>query len=647
MCGTRLKAKLEAKFANNRFSKAFSALAPLTFTRQNIGPLFWTGLGTVTSAVGSVLIPVLWGQALADLQDESNSHVLGLRAGAIVAAGAYATSYCVSSFASSIQNIGFAPIGPRAAGKLVARYLKVFLAQSREEYENLKQGKASNLAFKPYMTVTPILNATFNQIAPALINTGIAATFVAKWNGPTYGFIVAGTVVAMGIFSSFMVSPLVKRRDYQLKTGIQAGEGISFFLTRFPTIQIFGAEEAELNKVKIYIENDADANTRINEFIAKTNLGQNIIACSGYVIAVMLGAQGVHSGKLTINQLIVLSSYVGSLIGPVTNLAGGLQELISAVAGLKDVINAINTPSQLVDAHPDVEFKLSPGEATLELRDVRFRYQPKPDDKKPQEEVLHGISLRIPAGKKVGLVGATGSGKSTLITLIPRLYEATDGEILIGNVNIKDVGVKHLRAAIANIPQETALIDGTLRENIAYGLIDTTDAQIIEAATGAGLLSLIEKHGLDATVGEGGIRLSGGEKQRVAIARALLRKPLLVLGDEVTSALDARTSEQIIAAIDAAFANTTRIFVAHRLETLVDADMIVVLKAGQIVEQGTHAELLALEGVYAELWRKANEKFYGSDNHGMTLFRPVSQSSGVDSDIKPEESVPLQKIVIV
>ncbi len=672
MCFTRLK----ARFAENRFSQAITTLAPITFTRQNLRPLVLTGFSTLTQITSSMIFPILWGQAVADLQDEQDSQVLGIKTTAMIAAGAYYIGYSMSNVSVSLQNWAFSSVGPRAAGKLVVRYLDKFLHRSREEFENESQGKASNLAFKPYMTVSPILTAGFIQIAPALINTSIAATFVAKWNGPSYGLVMTGTVIGLSAFSAVMVPHLVKKRDYQLKTGIKAGEGISFFLTRFPTIQIFGAEEAELKKLRKYVDDDAEANAKINAFQAKTNLGQNIIASMGYGAVIMMGAYGVHTGKISENQFLVNAAYAGSLVGPVTNLAAGTQELVSALSGLKDVISAINTSSKLVDAHPSAELKLLPKDVTLELRKVCFRYQPKPDEKKSeekitdekkagekktQEDVLHDIDLKLPAGKKIGLVGASGSGKSTLITLIPRFYDATSGEILIGGTDIKKIGVKHLRKAIAIIPQETALIDGTLRENIAYGLVgieeEIKDSQIMIAASRAGLDSLIIRHGLDAVVGESGIRLSGGEKQRVAIARALLRKPLLVLGDEVTSALDSRNSEDITAAIDAAFADTTRIFVAHRLDTLLNADLIVVLKEGRVEEQGTHQSLLAINGEYAKLWQKANEKFYASESHSMTLFKPQTQclaqvpSGDVSLNIPASDGIQdntvLQKIVVV
>lgn len=644
MCFSRLK----ASFVNNRFSSAIGTLTPITFTCKNATPLFLTGLATVTQTASSVLFPVLWGQAVADLQDEQDSQVLGFKAAAMIGAGAYLTGYCASSLAGSFQSWAFSSMGPRAAGKLVMRYLDVFLHRSREEFENESQGRASNLAFKPYMTVTPILNAVFIQITPAFLNTGIAAAFVAKWNGPTYSYIMVGTVACLTVFSALMVPHLVKRRDYQLETGIRAGEGITFFLTRFPTIQIFGAEKAELKKVQQYVDDDAEANARINAFVAKTNLGQSIIACAGYGAVIMVGSYGVTTGQINVNQFLVNAAYIGSLVAPLTNLASGTQELVSAMSGLKNVIDAINTPSKLRNEHPNVELKLTQAEATLELRNIRFRYQPKSGESKPQEDVLHDINLTIPAGQKVGLVGASGSGKSTLITLIPRFYDATSGDIFIGDINIKEVGVAHLRSVIANIPQETALIDGTLRENIAYGLVGAeekvSDAQISLAASSAGLDALIQRHGLDVMVGEGGgIRLSGGEKQRVAIARALLRKPLLVLGDEVTSALDSRNSEDITKAIDTAFADTTRVFVAHRLDTLIDADLIVVLDEGKIVEKGTHDELLSKKGAYAKLWRKANEKIFASGGHSVTMFKPETQNI-----VSPEEDkMALRNVVII
>src|SRR5256885_11890277 len=263
---------------------------------------------------------------------------------------------------------------------------------------------------------------------------------------------------------------------------------------------------------------------------------------------------------------------------------------------------------RLLAEHREVEDRpgapeLPPGPATVEFRRADFFYE-------PERQILHGVSFTIPAGHRVAVVGHSGSGKSTLARLLYRFYDISSGAILVNGVDIKDLGQKSLRAAIGIVPQDTVLFNDTILYNIRYGRPEASDAEVIEAARAAHIHDFIETlpQKYESMVGERGLKLSGGEKQRVAIARALLKNPRILIFDEATSALDSRAEQAIQAELERIAEGRTTLVIAHRLSTVMDADQILVLSHGRIVERGTHQALLEAQGEYARMWALQREQ---------------------------------------
>jgi ATP-binding cassette subfamily B protein len=313
-----------------------------------------------------------------------------------------------------------------------------------------------------------------------------------------------------------------------------------------------------------------------------------------------MAAQGVVGGTMTVGDFVLVNTYLIQLYMPLNILGFAYREIKQGLTDTDAMFHLLAEPQEVADAPDAVPLAEGPGELVFE--DVRFGYQ-------PDRVILKGVSLRVPPGRTLAIVGPTGAGKSTISRLLFRFYDVTGGRVLIDGQPIDRVSQASLRAAIGVVPQDTVLFNDTIGYNIAYGRPGATEAEVVQAAKLAQVHDFVERmpDGYRTMVGERGLKLSGGEKQRVAIARTILKNPRILVLDEATSALDTRTEQDIQAALRQISANRTTLVIAHRLSTVVDADEIIVLQDGAIAERGTHAELTARDGLYAEMWRRQSE----------------------------------------
>ncbi len=372
-------------------------------------------------------------------------------------------------------------------------------------------------------------------------------------------------------------------------------------LLNYETVKYFGSEQREAARYDRSMGSYERAKVKTYTSLAILNAGQAVIFTIGMTICMVMAALEILDGEKTVGHFIMVNALLVQLYIPLNFMGMVYREIKQALVDIEVMVAVMSQHEEVADLPNALPLKVS--NAQIIFKDVAFHYN-------PDRPILKGISFEVPSGKTVAIVGPSGAGKSTISRLLFRFYDLASGTITIDGQNIKDVQQATLRAAIGMVPQDTVLFNDTIHYNIQYGRSDATEAEVIEAATLAqidGFIKLLPE-GYQSQVGERGLKLSGGEKQRVAIARTILKAPPILVLDEATSALDSFTEKEIQDSLDRVSRGRTTLVIAHRLSTVINADQIIVLDQGEIVERGTHQELLEFEnGVYAALWNRQRE----------------------------------------
>jgi ABC-type transport system involved in Fe-S cluster assembly fused permease/ATPase subunit len=445
-----------------------------------------------------------------------------------------------------------------------------------------------------------LLSFLLFNLVPTLFEILLVCAVLWHFYEASFAAVTLVTIVVYIAYTVLITDWRVKFRREMNERDSEANTKAIDSLLNFETVKYFANEEHEAHRFDRALRAYEHAAVKSQTTLSLLNIGQGAIIAVGLIGVMLLAAQGVAAGTMTVGDFVLVNTYLIQLYMPLNFLGMVYRNIKQSLTDLEKMFALLGVKAEIEDKPGAKPLRVAAGEIVFDR--VSFRY----DERRP---ILQDVSFRVPPGRTLAIVGPSGSGKSTIARLLFRFYDVNEGGIRIDGQDVREVAQDSLRRSIGVVPQDTVLFNDTVRYNIGYGRPGAADEEIFGAARHARIHDFVAAlpDGYDAKVGERGLKLSGGEKQRVAIARVILKDPRILVFDEATSALDTRTERAIQASLKDVSADRTTIVIAHRLSTIVDADEIVVLDSGRIVERGTHAALLARDGAYAAMWRRQLE----------------------------------------
>ncbi len=551
-------------------------------------------LALLASKLIAVGTPMLYKGAVDALAGEG---VPPLALGAVGLTVAYGMARLMTNGFQQLRDAIFAKVAQRALRQLALETFEHIHRLSMRYHISRKTGGLSRIIERGVKGVEFLLRFLLFSIGPLLLELLMIGAVLFWLFDVWYLAVVAGTI-AIYIWFTFKVTEWrVKLRRQMNDQDTDANQKAIDSLLNFETVKYFGAEKREAARYDSAMAGYEQAALKTSYSLAFLNFGQSFLITSGLVGVMVLAAMGVQNGTLTVGDFVMVNAYMIQITMPLNFLGTVYREIRQALVDMGEMFDLLEQPSEVSDKEKAPALDVKSG--TIELDNVAFGYE-------AERQILNGVSLTVQGGQTVAIVGASGSGKSTIGRLLFRFYDVNSGALRIDGQDVRDVTQESLHDAIGVVPQDTVLFNDTIRYNIAYGRDNATQEEVIAAAKAAQIHDFISSlpEGYDTPVGERGLKLSGGEKQRVGIARTLLKNPPLLLLDEATSALDTETEQGIKEALARAGQGRTVITIAHRLSTIAEADRIVVLEKGQVIEEGTHQALLERQGRYAQLWAR-------------------------------------------
>jgi len=562
--------------------------------------VFAAMLMLLLAKVVAVGTPFLYKAAVDVLAGDGTDAAWMLGAGAVGLTVAYGGARLVTVGFQQLRDVIFAKVGQRALRSLALETFRHMHRLSLRYHIGRKTGGLSRIIERGVKGVDFLLRFLLFSIGPLVLELLMIAAILFFVFDVWYLAVVVSTI-ALYIWFTFAVTEWrVKIRKEMNDQDTDANQKAIDSLLNFETVKYFGSEEREAARYDASMRGYEAAALKTSYSLGFLNFGQSLLITSGLVGVMVMAAIGVRSGDLTVGDFVMVNAYMIQITMPLNFLGTVYREIRQALVDMGEMFDLLEQPAEIEDKPNAKALSVTDGEVSFD--NVVFGYE-------PSRPILKGVSLTVKAGQTLAIVGPSGSGKSTIGRLLFRFYDVIDGALRIDGQDVRDVKSQSVHGQIGVVPQDTVLFNDTIYYNIAYGRPDASRDEVEDAARAAKIHDFVESlpDGYQTTVGERGLKLSGGEKQRVGIARTLLKNPPILLLDEATSALDSETERNIQDSLHEMAEGRTVITIAHRLSTIADADQIVVLENGVIVEQGRHEKLLEHGGRYSQMWHRQQQ----------------------------------------
>jgi ABC-type transport system involved in Fe-S cluster assembly fused permease/ATPase subunit len=579
--------------------KTLRTLMPYLWPKNNLEMRLRVAISVLFLALAkgiNVGVPILYKLAV-DALSKNSAAIIVVPVGVLIAYGLARTlSLAFGEFRDAI----FAKVAQRAIREAGLKTFRHLHKLSMRFHLDRQTGGLSRAVERGTKGIDFLLNFMLFSVLPTLLEILLVCAIMWGLFNIWYALV---TLFTVGTYICWTIAVTEWRLKYRRQMNKMDGEASTKAidsLLNYETVKYFGNEDHEAQRFDDALRSYEESAVKSKVSLSMLNVGQGAVISIGMTALMIMAGFGVQNGTMTLGDFVLVNSYLIQLFLPLNFLGFVYREIKQSLTDMDDMFSLLQRETEIEDRSDAPTLKLTDGEVTFE--NVSFHYQ-------PERPILKDISLTVKPGQTVAIVGPSGAGKSTISRLLYRFYDVTSGNILIDGQDIRDVKQDSVRAAIGIVPQDTVLFNDTIYYNISYGRPSASPSEIEEAARLAAIHDFIAESpdGYNTRVGERGLKLSGGEKQRVAIARTILKSPEILIFDEATSALDTHTEKEIQQSLREVAANKTALVIAHRLSTIIDADEIIVLEKGSIVERGTHDDLLKLSGTYAGMWARQQE----------------------------------------
>ena len=555
----------------------------------------------IIAKIVGVLIPFFYKEAVDILANDldNSGAIFGL--GAISLTVIYAFAKLMNVGFQQLRDILFAPVGQRALRQLAIETFTHLHNLSLSYHLSRKTGALSRVIERGVKGVDFLLRFLLFSIVPLFLELLMTAMILFFVFDVRFLVIVLATIIVYFFFTFCVTEWRVKIRKVMNAQDADANQKAVDSLLNYETVKYFSAEDREISRYGSAIKRFEQASLKTLYSLSFLNFGQSLFISLGLMSVMLLAVLGVFNGKMTVGDFVMVNAYMLQITMPLNFLGTIYREIRQSIVDMSEMFQLLEHKIEVLDKPRAKDLIIKEG--IVEFKNVSFSYE-------KERQILNNISFSVKKGETLGIVGQSGSGKSTIARLLFRFYDLTDGNISIDGQNISNVTQKSLRTKIGMVPQDIVLFNDSIFYNLAYGKSDATIMEVEEVAKSVKMHEFITSlpYGYDTTVGERGLKLSGGEKQRIGIARTLLKNPSLMILDEATSALDTLTENEVQSSFFNYSSKKTTIIIAHRLSTIFRADIIIVLENGVMIEKGTHKELIMLNGNYAAMWSKQSQE---------------------------------------